>query len=177
MTKRSVNNERADKPDLYVLKVLNAMNTYFRREDNHHHLNLSMVYCNECAAITPAVGSYYKFRGNDCLGPHYDLVNSPKQCNYCHTTNLVEISVQNMLQLKEHYRDAVSEIILNAIDKGLEKIDHISGYNGDLPEISKNWKRLGKKDKLKQISDLLTEQQKLLRARKRVKALEDRLIV
>lgn len=166
---------REVKQELHIVSVLDAMNTYFRKENHNFHTSLKMAYCLNCESITPVGGNYTVFRGRDCLGDHYETKEVPERCKKCHTGKFIEISKYDMSELEEVYRGRTAEIVLGGIQKGLKGMDFPTLYNEELPGIANKWKRFNKKEKIRQINQLLDGQKKLASARKRARDLEEAL--
>ena len=167
--------DKSKKP--FVTEVLKEMENSLIKQDNNFHNNLLMAYCNNCRAISSVGGDYSVFEGRDCGGNHYKTERAPEQCTNCHTDNFIKISRYDMSKLKDVYKGKTAEIIFNGIKNGLERMYSLDPFNKELPRIISKWKRFNKQEKIKQINQLLDNQEKLSIARKKVESLEEVLIV
>jgi len=165
-----------EKENLFVLKVLDAMNTYLHNADRNSHNPLSMIYCDSCRAIGSAGGDYSVYAGSDCMGASYKTVRAPEQCMECHTGNFAKISKYDMSKLKGVYGGRTTEIILEGIKRGLENLRYPELYNEELPKIARKWKRVSKKERIRQVNQLLSTQKKLSVLKGEVKSLEETLV-
>jgi hypothetical protein len=149
-------------------KILNAMDNYVSRERRHFYNSPRLSYCPACESLTCTAGDYERFDGNDCLGPHSSLVKEENHCLECKTTKFNFISVYNLDILEK----TGPEKIINAIEKGLKKMDHSNLYNEDLPKVIQEWEKIPYEEKVNQILLLSTHLGKIKKTKEELDSLE-----
>jgi hypothetical protein len=136
-----------------LIKILDMMHDSLRKKDNNFHTFLKTAYCGSCDSIVPVGGDYNTYEGRDCDGDHFKINKADEKCLEC--------------------KRKTPEVLIKAIENGLRKIGGLSLYSEELPEITKQWKKLSKKEKITQINSTLSLNKQYEDAKEYVKHLEE----
>jgi hypothetical protein len=164
--------EKGDENNILVARLLGHMHEYIVRDDHNFNLTPGMAYCPGCEAIVKYSGDYSRFTGNGCGFPNYETVKKEEACDKCNSKKFIKISAYDMSKFFEKFNGSAAEILIMAIKNGLKEMNFPTLYCEALPRDVKRWKRLSKKEKIKQINSLRNIQLELVKVEKKKEILE-----
>ena len=123
------------------------------------HNSQGMIYCNVCNSFVISSHSYSRH-----VGRNMGRKKERYQCVWCDGINFVPANYKDLSELRELYRQQTPNIIIQGIKKACSNTKlagHLSIYGSNFTDYFANWEKLNQENKLKQIMELFTRQDKL----------------